>query len=257
MLPTRRYGLADKQAVFTRQILRNRQSKKLYSALNTILPPWDGFTYDCQDILDNPKTSQVTANSVVFSQDRWCLYPPSLGNPQRQTNNPGAHLDICPWQYLSINGPNQTRNVQTNIDNLRYKNGLYDFRAEINCVKGKFGPHNQGILNLIDAYGGTAVVPGFHKCYPKWSQSLGTYKENRVGQLFFSYEILYLTNFKFLKCFFTKYDPIHKLMRRVTLRAGSLLLWNQCTVHGAQPNTSDRPRVAQFVRGFRFVRFQN
>lgn len=40
-------------------------------------------------------------------------------------------------------------------------------------------------------------------------------------------------------------------MRRVTMRAGSLLLWNQCTVHGAVPNSSARPRVAQFIRGFR------
>jgi hypothetical protein len=40
-------------------------------------------------------------------------------------------------------------------------------------------------------------------------------------------------------------------MRRVTMAAGSLLLWNQTTVHGAVPNRSDRPRVAQFVRGFR------
>jgi hypothetical protein len=39
-------------------------------------------------------------NSIVVSQDRWCYYPPSLDQPQRQTNNPGAHLDICPWQYL-------------------------------------------------------------------------------------------------------------------------------------------------------------
>ena len=46
-------------------------------------------------------------------------------------------------------------------------------------------------------------------------------------------------------------DPIHGLMRRVTMRRGSLLLWNQTTAHGAVPNASNRSRVAQFIRGFR------
>ena len=48
---------------------------------------------------------------------------------------------------------------------------------------------------------------------------------------------------------FSALDAIHTRSRRVPLRAGSLLLWNQCTVHGTRPNDSDHFRFAQFVRG--------
>ena len=89
--------------------------------------------------------------------------------------------------------------------------------------------------------GGTALVPRFHKCYKAWSAALGAWEHNRVGQRRRGNAFI----------FSNPHDPIHGLMRRVTLRAGSLLLWNQCTAHGAVPNSSDRLRVAQFVRGFR------
>ena len=106
------------------------------------------------------------------------------------------------------------------------------------------GPHNQGVLNLVDndeQDGGTAVVPGFHHCYSQWSKALGPWEKCRVGQRRRGNAFV----------FGNPFDPIHKLMRRVTMRAGSLVLWNQCLVHGAVPNASKNCRVAQFVRGFR------
>ena len=51
-------------------------------------------------------------------------------------------------------------------------------------VRGEYGPHNQGVLNLVDNHtddGGTALVPRFHKVYPAWSEALGAWKDNRVG----------------------------------------------------------------------------
>ena len=39
--------------------------------------------------------------SIVVSNDRWCVYPPALGKPNRKTDNPPVHLDICPWTYVS------------------------------------------------------------------------------------------------------------------------------------------------------------
>ena len=38
-------------------------------------------------------------SSILISADRWCLYPPAHGDPNRRTLNPDVHLDICPWAY--------------------------------------------------------------------------------------------------------------------------------------------------------------
>eukprot|EP01048_Picozoa_sp_COSAG05_P018115 COSAG05_NODE_2590_length_2865_cov_2.359364_1_plen_532_part_00 len=275
LLPAARYGLPDEQAVFTSQVVQNRQSPRLYAAIDTVTPRLprtvgagadggDGAgagggaaAADDDDDDDDDEggdedgcgspPAQPGPNSIVVSQDRWCLYPPSLGQSDRQTNNPGAHLDLCPWAYLPRAGRRQ--DPEADIEALRYEGPdrvrqLCDFRAEINCVLGEFGPHNQGVLNLVDNEdndGGTALVPGFHRCFAAWSAALGSWEANRMYQRRRGNAFV----------FGDPRDPIHALMRRVTLRAGSLLLWNQCTVHGAEPNASDRVRVAQFVRGFR------
>jgi hypothetical protein len=161
-----------------------------------------------------------------------------------------VHLDICPWTYLpDAKGGSRRHDIETNPDLLRYDGDtrirqLKDWRAEINCVRGEYGPHSQGVLALTDNEaqdGGTVVVPGFHRVFREWQAALGTWEGNRVGQRRrgCSYN------------FHDPRDPIHGLARRVPVRAGSLLLWNQCTVHGAVPNMSTRFRVAQFVRGVR------
>ena len=93
LLPASRYGLPDEQAIFTAQIVRNRQSPRIYAALDCITPPWPPGS-DYSDTDNGSPPAEPGPNSIRVSQDRWCLYPPSLGNPTRQTTNPGAHLDI-------------------------------------------------------------------------------------------------------------------------------------------------------------------
>lgn len=45
----------------------------------------------------------------------------------------------------------------------------------------------------------------------------------------------------------------HKIFddRRIPMRAGSFLLWNQLLVHGSCANSSSNFRMAQFITGFR------
>jgi len=45
-------------------------------------------------------------------------------------------------------------------------------------------------------------------------------------------------------------EPVHRNAIRVTMRAGSMVIWDQCTVHGSTPNNSSRPRYAQFIKLF-------
>jgi thiol-disulfide isomerase/thioredoxin len=243
-LPVQRYGLPDEQAIFSPQIVRNRQNRKVYEAIDSVTPRWVGH----EDAPAVPPTttagvaSTATANSLVMSADRWCLYPPSLGHPSRQTNNPGAHIDVCPWSYLPR--PDRRFDSDSDLNSFTYERGLFDFRAEINCIPGEAGPNHQGVLNLLDNAaedGGTAVVPQFHSRFEGWSRALGRFEDNRVGQRRRGNAYV----------FANPLDPIHGLMRRVTMLKGSLLLWDQRTVHGAVPNRSGNFRIAQFIRGTR------
>ena len=171
----------------------------------------------------------------MVSNDRWCLYPPACDDPASQTTNPPVHLDVCPWAYFP-DANHARRDPETDPDLLTYTGDtrireLKDWRAEINCVRGENGPHHQGLISLLDNLeedGGTVVVPKFHRHFKAWQQSLGTWEENRVGQ-------------RRRGCSFNFHDssdPIHGLARRVTMRKGSLLIWNQTLVHGAVPNRS-------------------
>jgi len=44
---------------------------------------------------------------------------------------------------------------------------------------------------------------------------------------------------------------IHLRARRIPMRAGSFLVWNQLVVHGSCANRSNNFRMAQFITGFR------
>ena len=64
-LPSKRYGLPDDQAIFTRQLVANRQSRRLYAALDCVTPSWPG----CGPSL--PESQAPGPNSVLVSHDRW------------------------------------------------------------------------------------------------------------------------------------------------------------------------------------------
>jgi len=44
---------------------------------------------------------------------------------------------------------------------------------------------------------------------------------------------------------------VHRLKVRAPIREGSFLIWDQRVAHGSEPNESDQPRMAQFIKGFR------
>lgn len=247
LLSSHKYGLPPAQAIFTKQIVANRQNPRVYASLDAVLPrlPEDGARA-------GPHPSP---NSVVVSNDRWCVYPPALGDPHRATPA-SLHLDVNPWSYVS--------QEHTDLEALRYEASgeqvrtgdealpLPDFRAEISAAQGAgAGQHVQGVLNLVDndeADGGTCLVPGFHRCFPDWLDSLGALEENlsQAGPCWVQPREGGGGTFKF-----SGRDPLWLLQRRVPVRAGSLVLWDTLLAHGSRPNASANFRIAQFVRGFR------
>ena len=47
-----------------------------------------------------------------------------------------------------------------------------------------------------------------------------------------------------------KTDLLDKLAQRVTMRAGSMVVWDSIMPHGSAPNDSNRIRFAQFIKMF-------
>lgn len=83
----------------------------------------------------------------------------------------------------------------------------------------------QGMIYLTDTtaeQGAFEVVPGFHKRIDAWLESLGEGVDPRQVDL----------------------SPE---ARRIPAHAGDLIIWHSALAHGASPNTSDRPRLAQYV----------
>ena len=138
---------------------------------------------------------------------------------------------------------------------------LRDFSAETNWVSEATGPHVQGVLNLADNAaqdGGTQLVPGFAAAFDSWARALGPVEHHsdaaalaarargERGRPWVIPRQHGCGSFKF-----SPEDPLNALAVRVPLAEGSLLVWDQRTAHGAVPNRSGRPRLAQFVKAMR------
>jgi hypothetical protein len=83
----------------------------------------------------------------------------------------------------------------------------------------------QGMIYLTDTsaeQGAFEVVPGFHRRIDAWLEGLPDGVDPRGVDL--SAEA-----------------------RRIVANAGDLIIWHSALAHGASPNTSDRPRLAQYV----------
>ena len=125
---------------------------------------------------------------------------------------------------------------------------------ETNAVSSATGPHCQGVVALMDNRaedGGTVLVPGFHAAFARWVDALGdparyaaAHEDWRANRLV--WRGAGAGSFKF-----GSNDDVHRLKARVPMREGSFLIWDQRVAHGSAPNASDRPRMAQFVKGFR------
>lgn len=85
----------------------------------------------------------------------------------------------------------------------------------------------QGLLYLSDTdenQGAFTVIPGFHKKIENWLKDLDKDENPR--------DINLLRNFK---------------KKPIAAKAGDFIIWNQCLPHGSSPNTSDKPRIVQYI----------
>lgn len=228
-LSSQTYGLAPVPAVFSQQVVRNRCNPNVLRSFQVLLHDDD----------------------LLVSHDRWCAYRPTrdvkinglLCDVPSWKTTQNLHLDLNPWTYFDDSSA---------LDDVKYEH-LRDFSKEINSVTHSSGPNVQGVLALNDNKvddGGTVLLAGFQNCFDQWTKTIGTMsasmrsRDKRVGHLVWrgkgagSYK-------------FSDVDPIHDLKQRITMRAGSLLIWDQRVVHGSNHNDSSNFRLAQFVKAFR------
>jgi len=101
----------------------------------------------------------------------------------------------------------------------------------------------QGILNLVDnriGDGGFCCVPGFHK-------NLKDYCEKTLDTKFA------LTNIQRKNYSFVSVhpdDPLNYQAKKISCRAGSLIVWSSELPHCNYPNDSSRFRINQYIKMF-------
>lgn len=228
-----KYGLCSRGPCFAPALVRNRQHPLLLGCLAAILQ------------LENHHQPHETNGSisslqdVMVSHDRFTLYRPTVAeDPALQeeattftTGRSNIHLDLNPWWWAE-----SSADVTTGVNSLTYSDPQ-DFMRENNLVVKSMGRHVQCALNFQaneEADGGTLVVPQFAAHLPQWLETHASLRKNMPwNELSPEVEQVLL-------------DHAH----RVTLREGSVLIWDQTTAHGSAPNASKNARFAQFLKAF-------
>lgn len=198
-------------------LLRNRAHPRVHGAFERLLQDAD----------------------LLCNHDRVCLQRPTRGEHglEHYVTDSNLHLDMNPWRYLE-----DTTSARQSLDSLGY-HSMSDFFKENNAVFASDGLQLQGVLNLADNFeedGGFWCVPGFARAFEAVFSTIPMLaRQADAPSLRFGRRdkeaVLAL---------------LQRLAMRVPMRAGSLVLWDQRTPHGACRNFSARPRVAQFLKLF-------
>jgi hypothetical protein len=176
-------------------------------------------------------------NDILCSHDRWLMHRPTkLGKPAFRSDwaaKPSVHLDLNPAEFVDTK---YRKEIEQRLDSLRYgSRKKWAFISENNDVHKGFGRTVQGILNLGDLPnsengGGTILIPGSPRWFEKWAK---TVPRSLVGT----------TSHRFG-------PEMTSVAQRVTMRPGSLVIWDQRLIHGSTVNMSSNMRYGIPIRFF-------
>lgn len=216
--PTGKYGLSTRGPTFEPLLVRNRQNPLLAKALAHII-------------------EAESTEDVMVSHDRFTIYratvfdDPSIEGKQFGTGRKNVHLDLNPWWWEE-----DSNDIISGVNTLQYEE-TSDFIRENNMVASSMGRHVQCVLNFADNReedGGTLVVPMFHRHLHAFNRLYMPLRKPIPWSLFS------------LAC----EEALLSYAQRVTMREGSVLIWNQTLAHGSCPNASKNCRMAQFMKAF-------
>ena len=147
------------------------------------------------------------------------------------TGPKNIHLDMNPWWYFE-----SSNDVLFGLNSILY-NDSQDLIKENNLIIQSMGPHIQCVLNFennLSEDGGTILIPGYHKHLDTWCE---TYQSLRKPLPWLS-----LNN--------KIENELIQLSKRIPLKEGCVLMWNQTMFHGTSPNKSTNCRFAQYLKAF-------
>eukprot|EP01103_Thecamoeba_quadrilineata_P007845 TRINITY_DN17665_c0_g1_i1.p1 TRINITY_DN17665_c0_g1~~TRINITY_DN17665_c0_g1_i1.p1 ORF type:complete len:381 (+),score=55.37 TRINITY_DN17665_c0_g1_i1:62-1144(+) len=181
----------------------------------------------------NPKIYNVFValfqeDDLLVNHDRGCFFRPTTEISQDVSTKENLHLDVNPWHYLG-DGKREIRE-RKKIDYSK----LSHFIQENNMLSQHDGLQLQAGINLADNLeedGGFICVPGFHRVF---SETFGRSNKKPPSDSS-SYT-------------FTKKDQAFAFRKRIPMRAGSIVVWDQRMAHGSAPNRSQQFRAAQFLK---------
>eukprot|EP01113_Clastostelium_recurvatum_P011523 TRINITY_DN15884_c0_g2_i1.p1 TRINITY_DN15884_c0_g2~~TRINITY_DN15884_c0_g2_i1.p1 ORF type:complete len:390 (-),score=48.27 TRINITY_DN15884_c0_g2_i1:44-1213(-) len=209
------YGSPQRAPIFKPQFLRNRTHPNVYDVFRTILREDDLLVNHDRCCLFRPTTSFISSGHPHHPESSWIT-------------KPNLHLDMNPWAWLG-----DGEECRRTLDSLTYEK-LNDFIHENNQPSHTDGIQLQGVLNLydnMDEDGGFHCVAGFLHFFEEYFSKLPPNMETA------SYN-------------WQTRDPLFSQATRVTMRAGSMVVWDQRMPHGSLPNKGGRIRSAQFIKMF-------
>jgi len=218
-----KHGMISKAPVFTTAALQNRQNQKLHKLFSLLLG----------------------TDNILVNNDRYGFFRPTkqvpigtnvVDKPQWKTSS-NLHMDMDPWGFVN-KAENKSEQV---LSSLEYGDAhLNHFIFENNQISydRHNGIHLQGVINILENFeddGGFHMVPGFKHYFEEWLKLNNNKDIISLSRQRNSY-------------IFDEKDPIQNFSIRIPMRAGSLVVWDQRSPHGARANNSSRLRCAQFVK---------
>ncbi|CAB9513504.1 Phytanoyl-CoA dioxygenase (PhyH) [Seminavis robusta] len=187
-------------------------------------------------------------NDLIVNHDRWLLHRPPPASSQKPLTRRNVHIDMNPFEFADETAKVE---IQHRLSQLEYGKNDRAFIAENNDVHESMlmdgGGVVQAIVNLRDIpsrdHGGTILIPGSHKTFSAWLGQCADANKRRVGPMQYVLDD-------------NADRELLSLVQHPTLRAGSVIVWDQRVFHGSTPNMSSNFRAAIPIKAFSAVQLQ-
>ena len=186
---------------------------------------------------NNPETwyTGIPSNNGI----REIYHDQALWNNRQHPKIYKIFSELLDNKYLWVSIDRSNMKAPSHPDHPKYDDaGMLHFDVDVR--KPHLPVTIQGSLALTDTFrnsGGFHCVPGFHRKAHQWANNLPFYHSLPFYQRYRNYR----TNL-------TKIDPeAFANIQPVECEAGDLIVWNGGLPHGNGRNTSNKPRLAQYI----------
>jgi hypothetical protein len=246
---TGKYGLSSRGPTFDKNLVQNRQNINLCKCMSNVMNipiddvmvSHDRFTIYRATQLTNEQygvTTDTDTDTNTNDDNNTCIGKNFL------TGKANIHLDMNPWWWHE-DYTSSIKNILYGCNIIKYNN-IDDFVKENNliCSSIGHGKHIQCVINFMNNSlndGGTLIVPGSHRISKKWCIKYDKNLKKPRPFITFNEKNQFENNME---------NKLMNISIRISMKEGSLLIWDQTVFHGTQPNSSQTSRMAQFIKGF-------